>query len=242
MDLKASPSLASLYRNVTSYVDAPDEPGKKLSDYVQGENAIGSLGSGSDCKPSDTSLDGEQESDSPPLVTVFLQHLGIAASDLSFRPGRKDPVYHYHSIYDSEYWMETYGDPTFKRHAAVAKVLGMATMRFADSPVLPISVSDYAHELKKYSKDLQTKAHDTTPEEGDFDKLDFKALDGTIAKVASAADALHEEIKKVSSISCPRQRYSAIRSINQRLAKFESAFLDEGGLSRSGPIFCKNLR
>lgn len=28
----------------------------------------------------------------------------------------------YHSIYDSEYWEERYGDPTFSRHVNVAKV------------------------------------------------------------------------------------------------------------------------
>ena len=28
----------------------------------------------------------------------------------------------YHSIYDSEYWMEKYGDPGFHRHVKLAKV------------------------------------------------------------------------------------------------------------------------
>jgi N-acetylated-alpha-linked acidic dipeptidase len=28
----------------------------------------------------------------------------------------------YHSIYDSEYWMERYGDPGFHRHVKLAKV------------------------------------------------------------------------------------------------------------------------
>lgn len=49
LDVAASPSLAALYKNVTSYVDAPDEPNKKLSDYLQADRAVRSLGSGSDC-------------------------------------------------------------------------------------------------------------------------------------------------------------------------------------------------
>lgn len=160
---------------------------------------------------------------------MFLQHLGIAASDLSFRPGRKDPVYHYHSIYDSEHWMETYGDPTFKRHAAVSKVLGLAVLRFANSPILPFSVVDYARELKNYVKDVRSKASDTTPLHGDFDGLDFDELDRSVAKIAAAADGLHAEALESVDIACPRRKYHVIRSINQRLARFESSFLDDGG-------------
>lgn len=50
-------------------------------------------------------------------------------------------VYHYHSIYDSADWMDTFGDSTFERHVVVAKVLGLATLRLADSMILPINVT-----------------------------------------------------------------------------------------------------
>jgi N-acetylated-alpha-linked acidic dipeptidase len=41
---------------------------------------------------------------------------------MGFQRSATDPVYHYHSIYDSEYWMENFGDPGFARHITVAKV------------------------------------------------------------------------------------------------------------------------
>jgi N-acetylated-alpha-linked acidic dipeptidase len=37
--------------------------------------------------------------------------------------------------------MDTFGDPTFSRHVAVSKVLGLATMRLADSLILPLNVT-----------------------------------------------------------------------------------------------------
>ncbi|CAE6535127.1 unnamed protein product [Rhizoctonia solani] len=43
--------------------------------------------------------------------TVFLQQLGITCGDLAFTHTDGDAVYHYHSFYDSEDWMDMYGDP-----------------------------------------------------------------------------------------------------------------------------------
>lgn len=73
--------------------------------------------------------------------TVFLQHLGVASVNVGYSRKSTDPTYHYHSIYDSAYWMDTFGDPTFSRHVAVSKVLGLATMRLADSLILPLNVT-----------------------------------------------------------------------------------------------------
>lgn len=88
LSIHASPSLADLLRNVTVQGHAPST----LSDK---ELEIGPLGSG---VSSFTLL--------PPLhfrthdhfthqsdYTVFLQHLGIASSDMSYRGTKTDPVY-----------------------------------------------------------------------------------------------------------------------------------------------------
>ena len=70
---------------------------KSRKELFDSETGIPPLGSGSD-------------------FTVFLQRLGIASQDQSFGPTPSDPVYHYHSIYDSEYFQENFADPTFQRH------------------------------------------------------------------------------------------------------------------------------
>lgn len=46
--------------------------------------------------------------------------------------------------------MEVYGDPGFFRHVAVAKFLGLETIRLADAIVLPINTTHHAAELEKY--------------------------------------------------------------------------------------------
>lgn len=42
-----------------------------------------------------------------------------------------DPVYHYHSVFDSERWQEVYGDPGFVKHVCIA---GLMSHFFADLP------------------------------------------------------------------------------------------------------------
>lgn len=76
-------------------------------------------------------------------------------------------MYHYHSVFDSERWQELYADPGFLRHVrlllvaeggyspciiqiAVAKFLGLQTLRLADAIVLPINTTNYAVQLDEY--------------------------------------------------------------------------------------------
>lgn len=53
--------------------------------------------------------------------TVFLQRIGIASAQGGFGSTLSDPVYHYHSVFDSEPWQERFGDPGFHRHVSVTK-------------------------------------------------------------------------------------------------------------------------
>ncbi|KAJ7579088.1 Zn-dependent exopeptidase [Mycena floridula] len=92
---------------------------------------VGVLGSGSD-------------------YTVFLQRLGVASMNHGFGTTVGDAPYHYHSVYDSERWMELYGDPGFTRHVAVAKHLGLIALRLATEVVLPLNNTHYAVELEAY--------------------------------------------------------------------------------------------
>jgi N-acetylated-alpha-linked acidic dipeptidase len=88
--------------------------------------------------------------------------------DSGFSSTPSDPVYHYHSIFDSERWQEVYGDPGFVKHVgltgqenkkilltssfqvAVAKNLGLQTLRLASALVLPFNTTHYAFELENY--------------------------------------------------------------------------------------------
>ncbi|KAJ3743833.1 hypothetical protein EV360DRAFT_90232 [Lentinula raphanica] len=61
-----------------------------------------------------------------------------------------DAVYRYHSVHDSEQWEEMYADPGFHHHVAVAKHLGLVTLRLAGSIVLPLNTTHYAYEIENY--------------------------------------------------------------------------------------------
>jgi hypothetical protein len=54
-----------------------------------GDGEFGVLGSGSD-------------------YTAFLHANGISSIDISGNPGPDDPVYHYHSNYDTFHWMKNF--------------------------------------------------------------------------------------------------------------------------------------
>ncbi|PWY97729.1 Zn-dependent exopeptidase [Testicularia cyperi] len=133
----ASPSLARLVQDAAARVDDPNAPagsGKKVQ-----VNAFNPLGSGSD-------------------YTVFLQHLGIASTDLGYKRAAKDPIYMYHSNFDSFYWMDTFGDPGFKRHEAAAKIIGLMALDSSMSIFAPLNIGDYADELQKYFGKVQKLA------------------------------------------------------------------------------------
>jgi hypothetical protein len=41
--------------------------------------------------------------------------------DMGSDAGPGDPVYHYHSNYDSYYWMSNFGDPGFLQHKSMGQ-------------------------------------------------------------------------------------------------------------------------
>ncbi|KDQ17213.1 hypothetical protein BOTBODRAFT_106011 [Botryobasidium botryosum FD-172 SS1] len=154
--LIGSPTLAHLLRKTAEDLAHPTDPSRTLWDarndqgpftevrvdfkgdirgWKREEETVGTgikpLGSGSD-------------------YTVFLQRCGVASLDLGFRGTYYDAIHHYHSVYDSQRWQEVYGDPGFHRHVAIAKLLGLVTLRLADAIVLPLNTTQYSLELGEY--------------------------------------------------------------------------------------------
>src|SRR5215218_10818233 len=134
------PSLWKLMRGATRDVKDP-KTGKSVyqqwqdrarenraeGDQDMREARIGSLGSGSDYTP-------------------FLQHLGIASTDMGFNGDYGV----YHSAYDSFYWMDHFGDPGFNYHVAAAQLWGTLAMRLADADGLQFDYSDYASQIREF--------------------------------------------------------------------------------------------
>ncbi|EDO19328.1 hypothetical protein Kpol_1036p74 [Vanderwaltozyma polyspora DSM 70294] len=144
LKLESSPSLNHVLNTALKQVQYPgSETPQSLYEhfYETPDKKIGILGSGSD-------------------FTVFLEHLGIPSVDLGFDHGDNDPVYHYHSNYDSYKWMSEMMDPGFKYHQAVAKYLGLVALKLSGQKVVPLKMAEYATELKGYYDELSARIPD----------------------------------------------------------------------------------
>ncbi|KZT74407.1 Zn-dependent exopeptidase [Daedalea quercina L-15889] len=193
-----SPSLAHFLRSAAEAVAHPTKPGltlwdarndqgplfgktgehfdaearanyeEELAQMAVDELGVGVLGSGSD-------------------YTVFLQRIGVASTNNGFSSTRSDPVYHYHSVFDSERWQELYADPGFLRHVAVAKFLGLQTLRLADAIVLPINTTHYTVQLGKYLDGVEQLAESSSLD------VDFSSLRASINTLYESSAALDKE-------------------------------------------------
>src|SRR5688572_1723443 len=207
------PSLWKLMRAATREVKDP-KTGKTVYQQWQdrarearpederatgGEARIGPLGSGSDYTP-------------------FLQHAGIASTDMGF--GGDYGVYH--SAYDSFYWMDRFGDPGFFYHVAAAQLWGTLALRLADADGLSFDYTDYANEIREFFRDAVRIAGRRNL----ANAFDEKAMNSAIDDFAKEAERIE------------RARQEAIRSgdrgrlarINDALMNGERQFIDARGL------------
>lgn len=211
----ASPLLNKVIYEVASLVPSPNQtiPGQTVGDLWDGH--ISTMGSGSD-------------------FTAFQDFAGIPSIDMSFSPNPSMPeyssssaIYQYHSNYDSFYWMDTYGDPGFHYHAAMAKIWGLFTAKLVETPVIPLNATDYAIAIRKYISNVEDKLDaamtgaaiegddfeirarpSPVREKGDFDelKVSFKKLHEASSSLKSAAenhDAFAEELAKQAEKHIP---------------------------------------
>lgn len=193
----ASPLLNKLLYDIVALVPSPNQTitGQTIGDLWDGK--ISTMGSGSD-------------------FTAFQDFAGVPSIDMGFSPDASNPgstggpVYHYHSNYDSYHWMNTYGDPGFHYHVAVAKLWGLFTAKLAEAPVIPLNATDYAIAVDGYISKIEVKLDaviaGTSTEEDKFDartrpvpsatkgnidelKLSFKKLHKAASKLKTAAEA-----------------------------------------------------
>ncbi|KAI1638741.1 hypothetical protein F4809DRAFT_598799 [Biscogniauxia mediterranea] len=135
----AAPLLHNLLYEVTALVQSPNQTvaGQTVRDVWDGY--IRTMGSGSD-------------------FTAFQDFAGVPSLDMGFggEPAGA-PVYHYHSNYDSYYWMSEFGDPDFIYHRTMAQILGLTVAKISDTPVVALNATDYAVALKGYVEKVAEK-------------------------------------------------------------------------------------
>lgn len=165
-----------------------------------GEAKIQALGSGSDYTP-------------------FLQHLGVASTDMGF--GGDYGVYH--SAYDSFYWMENFGDPGFRYHVAAAQLWGTMAMRLASADALSFDYTDYASQLKEFFNEAMKLAKRRNLSSSFDDKPMVAAVD-EFGKEATRVEKLRQAQLKGNPDA------AKLKQINDALMSVEREFIDERGL------------
>ena len=165
--------------------------------------------------------------------SAFLEFLGLPALSIEYGgEGSNGGVYH--SRYDTFEHYARFGDPGFVYDAVLAKTIGRAVLRAADSE-LPLqragdfarTVDGYLKEIEKTAKDnreaaeIQSKmladdafrlAADPTKTSGNPDALkpvpefDFKPLEDAVARLKASAAAYDDAVAKNGASLSPEKR------------------------------------
>ncbi|KAL1946513.1 hypothetical protein VTO73DRAFT_14617 [Trametes versicolor] len=259
------PSLAHLIRDAALDIPHPTAPGKTLWDA---RNDIGPFHGPADAAfveaylakqlaKQDGDVGGIEPLGSGSDFTPFLQRLGVASMDETFNLSPTDAAYHYHSVYDSEMWKEKYADPSFEKHVAVAKHLGIVLLRLLDSVILPLNTTHYAGELDKYLDGVEVAASSLglSPDLSQLRKSikNVNTASSALDHIKADAERTFEDVLRKqpcynsSGVACwlerlrdiargsplRRQLFWAawhVRRANEKLIGFERGFIFEDGL------------
>jgi len=163
------------------------------------EARISALGSGSDYTP-------------------FLQHLGVASTDMGFNGDYGV----YHSAYDSFYWMDHFGDPGFNYHVAAAQLWGTLAMRLADADGLSFDYTDYAGQIREFFTEAMRLARIRNL----AGSLDEKSMTAAIDDFAKEA----ERVEKNRQEAVRNSDRARLAKINDAIIQAERQFIDSRGL------------
>ena len=215
-DAAASPLFNMALYEATGLVQSPNQTVKGQSVRDTWNGNIRTMGSGSD-------------------FTAFQDFAGIPALDIGFGAGPKDPVYHYHSNYDSFHWMDTFGDSHWHYHIAVTKIWALIAANLVETPVLPLNATDYALALESYLESVKEKVESLSTA-----TFSFRSLEKATSKLGKAATGFEEytaSLKARLGEDVPWWKwwkkvrlYYEIRRVNEKYKLLDRQFLYSAGL------------
>lgn len=182
-----TPTLRATLRDITKGIADPSGGGsvydvwRARSRVADGaEPAMGDPGGGSD-------------------FAGFYNHLGIPHSDWGF--GGASGIYH--SNFDSYTFMERFGDPGYRYHAAAARIGTAMMMRLANADVLPYDYVEFARTMRTYlapiDRNLAAKGWpgSSAPLAGAIDRMERAA----IAFAAARDQALQRGLSRAQQVA-----------------------------------------
>jgi N-acetylated-alpha-linked acidic dipeptidase len=216
----AVPALKQFVRDVTKQVPSPRggtvyQVWKEARDHERVKNVSPDLGGVQNRPPAaktDNDVDvGDLGSGSD--YSVFLQHLGIPATDI----GSGGPYGVYHSVFDNFSWFKKFGDPDFKYEQQMARVFGVQMLHMAGADYLPEDYELYGREILSYVQQAEAKARQT-----------FGTQSPSFADALTAAQRFQKagaQIRQAQEVGT-----GDLARLNRALSGAERALLIEAGL------------
>ncbi|CAG7558721.1 unnamed protein product [Fusarium equiseti] len=147
-------------------------------------------------------------------------HNGISSLDIAGGPGPKDPVYAYHSLYDTHDWMTNYADPGFHLHKAMGQYVTLLTYHIADDPLIPWDMTHAGSALRDIYEDLEDKLED---------RFSNYTLDLTsLSDAVSAFESAGKRIDKLAKQALALNDTVLLAEVNTKFREFSRGFASEG--------------
>lgn len=216
----AVPTLKQFVRDVTKQVPSPKggtvyQVWKEANERQHARSVSADL-AGSQNRPPAAKVDNDVEVGdlgSGSDYSVFLQHLGIPATDI----GSGGPYGVYHSVFDNFAWFMKFGDPDFKYEQEMARVFGIEMLHMGDADYLPEDYGVYGKEIADYVESAESKAQHAFGQQAPS----FSDALAAAQRFQRAGEAAHRE--QVGSTA-------NLRDLNRTLLLAERALLLVQGL------------
>jgi N-acetylated-alpha-linked acidic dipeptidase len=149
--------------------------------------------------------------------TVFLNFLGIPV----VLPGFDGPYGVYHSLYDSFYWMNQFGDPGYRIHALLTQLWGVVALRLAQADVLPYDFALYGDNIRSFVEELEHRR-------GARGRVNLRAVKRGAEEFAAAGRALNAGVEK--RLASGALTAAQATRLNRRLLEVERHWLHPEGI------------
>jgi N-acetylated-alpha-linked acidic dipeptidase len=149
--------------------------------------------------------------------TVFLNFLGRPTIGLTF----DGPYGVYHSVYDSFFWMNRFGDPGYRFHTLLTQVWGVVALRLANADVLPFDFSFYGENIRQFVEELG-KGKDFSRQ------LDLRPVLKRTAELQRAGEELHQAVD--AALASGPLDAAIAGPLNQSLMAVEGNWLNPDGI------------
>lgn len=144
----------------------------------------------------------------------------LSQIDMGSDGGPTDPLYPYHSNYDSYYWMSTYGDPGFHHHEAMGEYLSLLAYNLATAELIPFNLPNYADQMDLYFEELS-------------EFVDASSSNVSISELRDAIDTFRtqaNEVTELSLLALSTNNTELLQVVNHKYRDFQRGFTSQGGL------------